>query len=627
MAMQWLVRLSLPLLAGVFVFVGIAVPNLDKRFVRENPVTVLLYNHITESLPPDARFGERYYFVLQKDFDKELSILEKRGFTFISYDTYKKIQANQIEKPKLPLVITFRDANADIETYGLPILKKHNVPATVFYQPTSHGKPKFLTDEQIRTLEANNVAVVDADFALLNGTTMRNEVSGVIRTAQFEDLLPHKLYNSWFWAVALGVLTLMIAAFTLLFPRASLVLPILFLPTYVVRFTVFGIPATLLELVTVIVVGATLITQWKSFKALLFDFPYLLQTSLFLFAALFSTAFAQDKMAALGGLKAYVLEPIAFALCVFYWVRRDASEQKAAIAKPILQAYVLISSVVAVLALKNYLLDNAYINFNLEKLTTYFGNPNYLASILAIGILICFYFLFYSEVMSNRVFATAALIPLLPAFYLSKSDTGTLGVGTALGLLLLYRFMKILHVPKWLPFAYTVASIFAISTLFLLITSYQAVPILNRIGAATVLSRSFIYQATIKIIREKPITGVGLLNYNREFITHVDPLSPEQNVALAHNTLLDFTAQMGIFGVLAYLWLVIRFFRITLIAANQKHRENAHLAIVLSVVLLAIFFHGMLDSQYHKNDYSLIFWTLLGLSTQLTIFSPQDKRQ
>lgn len=613
--MQMMARLVLPFLIGFATFVGIAAPNVITRLERQQPVTVLLYNHITPELPQDATFGERYYYVLQRDFKEQIGLLKERGFTFITYDDYKKIEANEKVPPKLPLLIAFRDANKDIEIHGLHILKEENVPAVVFYQPNSRGKEKFLTEPQIQHLEANKVAVVDADFSLLRGEKPRMEISGILRLGQFEEHLPHRLYNSWLSAIGIGFFCFLVAALSMLFPRVSLLLPILLLPMYMIRFTVFGVPATLLELVLTITILGTIVTQWYGLKAAVKDFPYLMAALLFLVSAIIATLFAQDKMAALGGLKAFVLEPIAYALVIFYWLKKDIEVGKQALASGLLWAYIVTSVIVSLLALKNYLLNNAYINFHLERLATYFGNPNYLGSMLAVAIVLGFYFLLFSRTMVSRGFALSSLLLLIPTFYLTKSDTATVGIGTAVGLLLLYRFMKLLHLPKWLPLVYTTLAIFSAAALFLVIMNYRISPTLERIGAATVLSRAFIYQASIKIIRESPVVGVGLLNYNREFIEHVDPLSPEQNVALAHNTMLDFWTQMGFIGLVAYLWLIIRFFRIAFLTLAWEKEPSRSIMVALVAAMVAIVMHGMLDSQYHKNDYSVFFWLIIALST------------
>lgn len=616
MKQLWLV--GLPFFLAIITFSGIFAPNVFPKLKREKPVTILLYNHIVPELTPNARFGERYYYMLQEDFENQLKLLQDRDFTFLTYTQYLAIKAGTKQAPSQPLVLIFRDANTDIETYGLPILDMYNIPATVFYQPTSYGKPEFLTDEQVKRLEANNVDVVDANFTLLRDPTIRQEVSGVIRTAQFEDLLPTKQHNTFWGALAISTATFFLATFSLLAPKYSVALPLLFLPTYLIRFTFFGIPATFLELTVGIVVVANIATQRKKLMRAITQFPYVPQAILFLLAAVLSTIFAEDKMAALGGLKAFVIEPILYAFLVFYWLQKDSQEKNRAssnLSYLMLWSYSISAVFVSLIALKNFISGNAYINFQLEKLTTYFGNPNYLGSYLSFAIVVGFYVLLFSASWLKRGTALALLAVTLPTFYLSKSDTATIGIAAALGLLVLYRLTKRLHLPKWLPFVYTVLGIAAVSALFVIILNYRIFPALEKIGAATVLSRSFIYQASVQIIRESPVFGKGLLNYNREFIEHVDPLSPEQNVALAHNTILDFWAQMGVLGLLAFLWLLVRFFRITFLAPKDASREDQAIPVVLLGIMLTLIIHGMLDSQYHKNDYSLVFWLLIGLSS------------
>ncbi len=595
----------IPVILTIIVGVGMVAPRFVPKLRRIQPVTILLYNHITPTFPQGLPQDQHYYYVTTQSFDEQLKLLQNRGFTFLSLGQYRQIVQNPKLTPKLPVLLVFRDANEDIATYATPILQKYHAPAVVFYQPTSFGKPGFLTSDQINQVQLSNLTVMPANFLLLNTLSARQEVSGTVKINQFEDLLPPKSYDSTLWIILFSAFTLALATFAIVSPETAIVVPILLLPTYLIRFTIFGIPATLLELSLVVVIVSVVAKHLTQLVKEVHEFPYLLQTTIFLFAAALSTYFAHDKAAALGGLKAYVLEPIAFGYILYYLGRRFP------IARRIFYSLLISTTAVGLIAFTNYIRGYTHLNVQKSQLATFFGNPNYLASFLSVGILVACFLLIYQERRHISRIGLIGLILLLPGFYFAKSSTAIMGVAIGLGLLLLLRFAKRLALPSWLSVIYITGTILAFLALFLVIANPKIGQKLSNLGAVTLVSRTYIYQTSAHIIQDNPITGVGLENYNREFIQNVSPVSPEQNVALSHNTLLDFWTQMGIFGIFAYLWLVVHFFK------NGITRQTIPEMALLLAIMLTLTIHGMLDSQYHKNDYSVIFWTLIGLSAAL----------
>ena len=65
------------------------------------------------------------------EFENQLRYLSKT-YTFLSLDTLVRYIKKNRQLPNKVAVITFDDGYKDNYTYAFPILKKYNVPATIF---------------------------------------------------------------------------------------------------------------------------------------------------------------------------------------------------------------------------------------------------------------------------------------------------------------------------------------------------------------------------------------------------------------------------------------------------------------------------------------------------------------
>jgi peptidoglycan/xylan/chitin deacetylase (PgdA/CDA1 family) len=82
---------------------------------------------------------ERNEFTLNKDLaitpeklEEFIVFLKEKGYIFISLDTLENWLENKIKLRKKFICLTFDDGYKDNLTHGLPILKKHQVPATIY---------------------------------------------------------------------------------------------------------------------------------------------------------------------------------------------------------------------------------------------------------------------------------------------------------------------------------------------------------------------------------------------------------------------------------------------------------------------------------------------------------------
>ncbi len=97
----------------------------------------LLYHKIDL---PTADVRIRGAFTAPKKFEKQISYLLKKGFSFYTASELVTHYKNHGEFPKHSAAITFDDGWKDNFTNAFPVLKKHGVKTTIFLVPSCIGQ-------------------------------------------------------------------------------------------------------------------------------------------------------------------------------------------------------------------------------------------------------------------------------------------------------------------------------------------------------------------------------------------------------------------------------------------------------------------------------------------------------
>jgi len=116
---------------------------------------------------------------------------------------------------------------------------------------------------------------------------------------------------------------------------------------------------------------------------------------------------------------------------------------------------------------------------------------------------------------------------------------------------------------------------------------------------------------TIYMIKKRPVFGWGLNTYMRVFQNYRSDL--KSLPTYAHNCYLQMAQEMGLFGVLVFLWVIFSYFR-TIIQTVKRKPESAIYYIGISSGMLGFLIHSFFDTNLYSLQLNVLFWFMLALS-------------
>jgi hypothetical protein len=369
-------------------------------------------------------------------------------------------------------------------------------------------------------------------------------------------------------------------------------------PAYTIRWHIGFYPTQLLEvalLVTLVIFAVEAIVERRAIEL---RSPHTMAAGLLLVAGLLSAAVAPDHRAALGLYRAYFIEPILFFVVLANTVR---TVQRAALIAGGLGVAGLIVAIpnaaVVIDAMRHHTLDLVT-----TPPVVIFQTANAVALLLVPLIGLALSLLVYGDSPRERVLSATFLVVAVPATILSFSRGGYLALGVVAVVLALTHRRAKLFVPAVVALGLVLALLPPIRHRI----SYE----LHSVQGNTLEWRLQLWGQTLKMMRSHLVFGIGLSNYDHAMGPYWLNLS---RVIYPHNILLNFWTVMGLLGLVAFTWVVVA----ALLGAWRGWRAGGawraiHLGVFLA--LLAVVIHGLVDVPYFKNDLSLEFWALVGLT-------------
>lgn len=384
------------------------------------------------------------------------------------------------------------------------------------------------------------------------------------------------------------------------------------LPTYLVRFSVFGIPTTVLEVLIYVAFLWLLISKPVAYsidrlKPVVKHFG--LPIVLLLISAAFATMLAPEALQALGLFKAYILDPILLFIVIIVSV--DTKAKLRALVFSLIASGVLVA-ISSFLGTTNAE-DRTLGIYTLDET----ASPNFLALYLSPLAIVSLVSVLYEKNQRVKLSLALAFLLMIIALVISGSRGGLLATGVGTGLsVLVWLQSKTKATAKPLLIGLGVGFLIAVATTawWLGKPSFESTPS-HRVATSNNLRYEIWRTTVVDILPQKALNGVGLGNYQNYFteLTRKRVNFPEFIAPWAltpHNIFLTIWVNLGLLGLAAFLWLLILYFRFL----SVKEVWQDPLAKALTLAMITLLVHGLVDSPYWKNDLSALFWVLLAMS-------------
>lgn len=124
-------------------------------------VPILIY-HYVEYVKDEKDTIRRSLNITPYTFEKQLQALLDNSYTFIFVDELADYLDGKASLPTKPIILTFDDGYGDFFTDVLPLLKKHNVKATIYVVSGFLDKLNSMTSKEIQELADSNLVEVAA---------------------------------------------------------------------------------------------------------------------------------------------------------------------------------------------------------------------------------------------------------------------------------------------------------------------------------------------------------------------------------------------------------------------------------------------------------------------------------
>lgn len=403
------------------------------------------------------------------------------------------------------------------------------------------------------------------------------------------------------------------------FNKILISITLLLIPTYLMRFTILGMPTNVLEVLVLVTFILVLLGRQE------FDYKecyrqnkgYFFAIFLILGGLIISTLANGEYRMGLGIIKGWFVVPLMFS-----WVLYAGSKNERNLKNVIEWLYWGIFGV-AVVSLGYYFLGELTYD---GRLRGFYLSPNHLAMYLAPAVFIGIYLINLQLPPAKAWYWRAGTTHNLQR---SKIKLFIIGASSLVLLAALYLTCSYAAWTAVILSLIITAAIISrkiskkailtglIIILLILISQWNTEKSgnLKEFSRSSLESRIMIWKASSKILSDNPIWGIGPGNFQNKYLEYQKYFPPylEWAVPQPHNLYLAFWLQTGIPGLLGFLIVVLMWLKQML-----QIQKNSQLAMMLLAIMIYILLHGLLDTPYWKNDLAIIFWIIifLGLRTR-----------
>jgi len=457
------------------------------------------------------------------------------------------------------------------------------------------------------------------------------------------------------------------------------------LPSYLIRFSLLGVPLTFLEVMILVSFAVWFLKEtrgqpvkWFKDRKKREPYPFTLEIILILFLAFIASLVTNLRMenlslAAFGIFKAYFFEPMLLFILILNVLPGEEGRKKIIWFLAAGAALVILPALFQQLT-GFFIFNQFWANPENRRVVSWFGYPNAVGLFLApvvmvltgflVGQLAKINFLKFKQKISLKnkgdkfleIFKVVILLLIIlssgAAVYFAKSE------GALVALLLSLFLFFILANRKTQILALTLGIItlsaviltpawrtFAIDKIWLKDLSGEIRKQQWRETMKTLQGVNFIsgnglaaYQVAVA-----PYHQEGIF-FNRDKMENFDSRlygsaelrakywQPVEIYLYPHNIFLNFWSELGILGALVFVWLIFKYLLISFsfFWFNKKINRNPinrYLSLGLFGAMITILVHGLVDVPFFKNDLSALFFILLALLGSLMVENRHSRQK
>lgn len=121
-----------------------------KKSEKDIQIPILIYHNFRTPIP----YQEDVYrlFSSQENFDENVKTLLDAGYTFITLEDLYQYNKGQLSLPEKVIIITMDDGQIGCYTDAFPVLKKYQIPATIFIVNQLVGTEDYFNWEQAKEM-------------------------------------------------------------------------------------------------------------------------------------------------------------------------------------------------------------------------------------------------------------------------------------------------------------------------------------------------------------------------------------------------------------------------------------------------------------------------------------------
>lgn len=398
------------------------------------------------------------------------------------------------------------------------------------------------------------------------------------------------------------------------------------LPSYLLRFELFGLPSTILEVIIWGIFFGWLAKQ-LSLRVLYSGRgnPVLLLQSrlsqikfplaLFFLASIVAVIISPEFISALGLWRAYFLEALLVFLLFLATIKDKEDFSKIIFGLSISALYISIFAI----GQKFFGLPIP-VPWQAElRATSIFPYPNAVG--LYLGPLI---FLFLYKLISNSQFTISNFISL------NKKSSVSIYWLTVIGLSLISIFFAHSDGAIFALLASGIVFIFLnlllnkkyksgiVILLLLLIAGGILFGTLSPVQDKILLKdwsgfvRLTMWGETLNMLKNNWFLGTGLNGFSFAILPYHESREWMEVFLYPHNIILNFWTELGLIGLATFLWLIAKFGKMCYKILLSERKSKTYI-ITAICAMLVILIHGLVDVPYFKNDLAILFWIIYAI--------------